>query len=206
MLLVMLQAANDQLDHTTGSRSVSLLCSLLAQPAKLVAKIRSMAISNHMLLFKVRLPELSRPMAGMESTFRLHETTGVKHLTVATGRAQCHLEGHFGSSGIYDALNEVALKYAFLLHALSACPDSDGSEQKALYDHAFLAAVGLGLVVLLGGEASFILLDTAANLAVVIDANLEKKLLFHLLICFCNASANEARCQNQATCDDADAS
>lgn len=65
---------------------------------------------------------------------------------------QCHLEGHFGSSGIYDRLEEVALKYAFLLHALSACPDSGHGAQGGGLDHAFLAAVALGILVLLGGE------------------------------------------------------
>jgi hypothetical protein len=67
---------------------------------------------------------------------------------------QCHLEGHFGSSGIYDRLEEVALKYAFLLHALSACPDGGRDAPGGRLDHAFLAAVALGILVLLGGETA----------------------------------------------------
>lgn len=85
------------------------------EPAKLVAKIRSLSTSRHMLLFK------------------------------------CHMEGHFGSSGIYDHLREVALKYAFLLHALSACPDDGSGDGEPLRDNAFIAAVALGIVILLGG-------------------------------------------------------
>lgn len=65
---------------------------------------------------------------------------------------QCHLEGHFGSSGIYDRLEEVALKYSFLLHALSACPDGGLDAQGVDYHYALLAAVGLGILVILGGK------------------------------------------------------
>lgn len=61
------------------------------------------------------------------------------------------MEGHFGSSGIYDHLREVALKYAFLLHALSACPDDGSGGGEPLRDNAFIAAVTLGIVILLGG-------------------------------------------------------
>lgn len=59
--------------------------------------------------------------------------------------------GHFSASGIYDHLLEVALKYAFYMHALSACTDGGGGGGRPLHDYAFIATACLaGLVVLVG--------------------------------------------------------
>ena len=58
--------------------------------------------------------------------------------------------GHFSASGIYDHLRDVALKYAFLMYALSACP-AGASDSARLRDDAFIAVVSLGAVVALAG-------------------------------------------------------
>ncbi len=73
--------------------------------------------------------------------------------------------GHFSASGIYDHLREVALKYAFYMHALSACTDDGGGGGRPLHDYAFIATACLaGLVVLVGAvPLRRLILTTKAN-------------------------------------------
>lgn len=63
--------------------------------------------------------------------------------------------GHFSSSGIFDHLREVALKYSFLMHALSACPNKGVGGSLPLHDYAFIATVCLGALIVATGAATY---------------------------------------------------
>ena len=61
--------------------------------------------------------------------------------------------GHFSQSGIFDQARDQAFHYAFLVWAISACPDGLGGESEAVFVfHIVFAVIGAAAVLALAGE------------------------------------------------------
>lgn len=63
--------------------------------------------------------------------------------------------GHFSQTGIFDHARDEAFHFAFLIWALSVCPDGLGGESEAAFVfHIVFAIIGAAVVLALAGEPS----------------------------------------------------
>lgn len=61
--------------------------------------------------------------------------------------------GHFSQLGIYDYAREEAFHFAFIIWALSSCPDGLGGESRAnIIFHMIFAFIGAGIVLAIAGK------------------------------------------------------
>ena len=61
--------------------------------------------------------------------------------------------GHFSQTGIFDHARDEAFHFAFIIWALSACPDGQGGESDSVFVfHIVFALIGAGVILAVAGE------------------------------------------------------
>lgn len=73
--------------------------------------------------------------------------------------------GHFSQPGIYDYVREEAFHFAFIIWALSACPDGLGGESReSIIFHMIIAIIGAGVVLAMAGKSWTLVLYCALSI------------------------------------------
>ena len=84
-------------------------------------------------------------------THDLCESVGV--LPVQTNMAA----GHFSQAGVFSQVMEQAERYAFIMWALSACPDGlSGAASQALVFDLITVFIGMGAILAVSGELGYL--------------------------------------------------
>ena len=72
--------------------------------------------------------------------------------------------GHFSQAGVFSQVLEQAERYAFLIWALSACPDGlSGAATEALVLDLIAVFIGMGIILGVSGKIGSCPLDHAAE-------------------------------------------